>query len=312
MSVLFTFPGQGAQRPGMLHSLPDHPETRRTLDEADVVLDLESMSLDTPEALTSSGAVQLCLLIAGVATARALIARDAGPHLVAGLSIGAYAAAVIAGSLEFADALRLVTKRGQLMECAYPSGYGMAAVVGLDRGQIEALLARVHSPETPVYLANINAERQMVISGADPALACVIALALANGATKVERLAVNVPSHCPLLEAAAGKMAVAVRRVSISPPALIYLSSNTARAIFEATRIADDLAGNMARPVFWCDTARQAWERGARLAVEMPSGTVLTRLSEAIFADGLAICYENSSIDDLEALISRERATPAS
>jgi malonate decarboxylase epsilon subunit len=308
MSVLFTFPGQGAQRPGMLHDLPDHPETVRILGEVGVVLGADPLTLDTADALASSYAVQLCLLIAGVATARVLIAHGAGPHLVAGLSIGAYPAAVIAGCLDFADALRLVAKRGRLMDQAYPSGYGMAAIVGLDRAQIESLLVRVHSLESPVYLANLNAERQIVVAGAAEALTAAMRLAFDHGANKAELLAVSVPSHCPLLDAAAREMAVALYAVTIRPPSLIYLSSNTARAISEPERIADDLAGNMARQVFWHDTARQAWERGARLAVEMPSGAVLTGLTEHIFADGLAVCCENNSVENLVSLISRERA----
>jgi malonate decarboxylase epsilon subunit len=311
MSVLFTFPGQGAQRPGMLHGLADHGETRRTLAEAAAIVDADPLSLDTEAALASSRAVQLCLLIAGVATARALIADAAAPQMVAGLSIGAYPAAVIAGCLDFGDALRLVAKRGQLMEQAYPKGYGMAAIVGLERTQVEALLARVHSPASPAYLANLNADRQMVVAGADVALAYVMQLAIEQGASKAERLAVSVPSHCPLLDAAAREMAHAMSAVRIGRPALIYLSSNTARAIFEPTRIADDLAGNMARQVFWHDTARQAWERGARLAVEMPSGSVLTGLSEAVFAEGLAVSCENNSIDNLATMISRQRASLA-
>jgi len=312
MSVLFTFPGQGAQRPGMLHSLPDHPETVRTLAAAAAILGTDPLTLDTAEELASSRAVQLCLLIAGVATARVLIARDAGPQMVAGLSIGAYPAAVIAGCLDFGDALRLVAKRGQLMEQAYPSGYGMAAIVGLDRAQVEALLARVHSQSSPVYLANLNAERQMVVAGATEALSTVMKLAIYQGASKTERLAVGVPSHCPLLDSAAREMALAVSAVTIGRPALTYLSSNTARAIFDPARIADDLAGNMARQVFWPDTARQAWERGARLAVEMPSGAVLTGLTEHVFAEGLAVCCENNSIDNLATMISRQRAAAVS
>jgi malonate decarboxylase epsilon subunit len=293
MSVLFTFPGQGAQRPGMLHGLSDDPETIRTLREAGAILGADPLTLDTADALASSYAVQLCLLISGVATARVLIANDARPHMVAGLSIGAYPAAVIAGSLDYGDALRLVAKRGRLMDQAYPSGYGMAAIIGLDRPQIETLLARIHSHASPVYLANLNAERQMIVAGAAEALCAVMKFAIDQGASKAELLAVSVPSHCPLLDAAARDMAVAFSAVTIRAPSLTYLSSNTARQ------------------VFWHDTARQAWERGARLAVEMPSGAVLTGLTGPVFADGLVVCCENNDVASLVAMISRERAASA-
>ncbi|WP_211461692.1 malonate decarboxylase subunit epsilon [Collimonas silvisoli] len=306
--ILFTFPGQGAQRPGMLHALPDHPAVIRTLDETSDALHDDPLNLDTLKAFESTVAVQLCLLIAGVAMARFFIAHDAGPHMVAGLSIGAYPAAVTAGALDYADAVRLVARRGQLMENAYPHGYGMAAIVGLDRSQLEPLIARVHSPAAPVYLANLNANRQLVIAGADEPMRLVMRLALGQGATKAERLAVGVPSHCELFDAAAVEMRAAFSRVAVQRPQLTYLSSSIARALFEPRSIAYDLANNMARQVHWFETARLAWERGARLALEMPSGSVLTNLTAPVFTDGQALCCDNNRIDTLLALLSREQA----
>jgi malonate decarboxylase epsilon subunit len=306
--ILFTFPGQGAQHPGMLHSLPDHPTVARTLDETFDALHDDPLLLDTSKALESTRAVQLCLLVAGVAMARFFVAHNAGPDMVAGLSIGAYPAAVVAGVLEYADAVRLVAQRGQLMESAYPHGYGMTAIIGLNRYQLEPLIARVHTPATPVYLANLNAHTQFVIAGADEPMRLVTRLALAQGATKVERLAVGVPSHCELFDAAAVKMSAAFSSVSVYRPALSYLSSGLARAVSEPQRIVDDLANNMARQVRWFETARLAWERGARLALEMPSGSVLTNLTAQVFAVGQAVCCDNNRIDTLLALLSRERA----
>jgi len=184
MSVLFTFPGQGAQKPGMLHALPEHPETARTLAEASAALGRDVLTLDTETALRSTVAVQLCLLVAGVATARVLAAHGAQAQMVAGLSIGAWPAAVTAGVLALDDALRLVELRGRLMEDAYPSGYGMTAIGGLTRQQLEALVAQVHGPGQEVYLANLNAPRQIVIAGAEAAMAAVAALALDHGAQR--------------------------------------------------------------------------------------------------------------------------------
>lgn len=112
MSSLLVFPGQGAQQPGMLQRLPPSPEVLACLQEAGEVLGQDVMQLDSPQALASTRAVQLCLLIAGVATARTLLQSAATVDYVAGLSIGAYPAAVVAGALEFADALRLVSLRG--------------------------------------------------------------------------------------------------------------------------------------------------------------------------------------------------------
>ena len=307
MSILFTFPGQGAQRPGVLHALPEHPEVARTLDETGAVLGCDPLLFDTAAALASTRAVQLCLLIAGVAMARVLIAHRGGPDMVAGLSIGAYPAAVIAGALDYGDALRLVQKRAQLMEDTYPQGYGMAAIKGLGRDQLEPLIARIHAAGHPVYLANLNGPRQIVISGLDGALQQVMHLALASGASGAQRLAVNVPSHCALFDGAALEMRAAIAGCLLRRPRLTYLSACAARPLFDAAHIADDLAGNVARQVHWFDTARLAWERGARLALEMPSGSVLTGLCAPVFVDGLAISCEGQRLDTLLALIARER-----
>ncbi len=297
MTVLFTFPGQGAQKPGMLHALPAHPATERTLAEATQALGRDVLALDAAEALRSTVAVQLSLLVAGVAMARVLAAHGAAPRMVAGLSIGAWPAAVVAGVLDISDAVRLVELRARLMEDAYPHGYGMTAIGGLTRRQLEPLLAQVHGP---AYLANLNAPRQLVVSGSAPALDAVAALALAHGATRAERLAVPVPSHSPLLDDQARTLACACDQVARKRPRITYISSSAARALFDADRIMADLAANMARPVLWADTLRHAWERGARTALEMPSGSVLTRLAlEADFGAGIALCADGNRLDTL-------------
>ena len=190
MSSLLVFPGQGAQRSGMLQVLPAD-----ILQEASDALGEDVRRLDSAQALESTRAVQLCLVIAGVAHARRL---ECTPDYVAGLSIGAYPAAVMAGALDFADAIKLVSLRGELMQQAYPQGYGMTALIGPDLSSVEALLADIHSPHTPVYLANINADNQTVIAGSNEAIKRVAERIIGNGVAK--RLAVSVPSHCPLLE----------------------------------------------------------------------------------------------------------------
>lgn len=309
MSVLFTFPGQGAQRPGMLHALPDHAEAARTLNEAGDVLGHDPLQLDTPEALRASRAVQLCLLIAGVAMARRLAASGAVPDMVAGLSIGAYPAAVVAGVLGFRDAVALVALRGELMDTAYPHGFGMAAITGLNQVEVEQLIAAVHTRSQPVYLANLNAERQFVISGADAALEAVLQAARDKGASKAERLAVSVPSHCELFAAAAATMLAAFAGIALKRPHIAFLSSSAARRLMDPARIADDLAGNMAHQVHWAETARLAWERGARLAVEMPSGSVLTNLVAPIFHDGQTLSCETTAVDTIVALVRRATST---
>ncbi|WP_033788884.1 malonate decarboxylase subunit epsilon [Pantoea septica] len=289
MKILFTFPGQGTQRPGMLRNLPDG---EALLSSVRAVLGEETDALDSPEALRHTRAVQLCLLIVGVAWARELIRNGVKPDIVSGLSIGAYPAAVVAGALDFSDALRLVALRGDLMERAYPHGYGLTAIVGLTLSQLEKLMVGSNT-----YIANINAETQTVIAGRDEDMAAVAQKALDAGASKAARLAVSVPSHCALLDKPAAELASAFGSVSLSRPSCAYLSGSTGRVIWEPARIADDLAFNMARTVQWSDAVIAANQRDARLAIEMPPGNVLTALTHQAGWQGEAICMERNSVE---------------
>ncbi|CDZ95445.1 malonate decarboxylase subunit epsilon [Pseudomonas saudiphocaensis] len=306
MSTLFAFPGQGAQKPGMLQRLPDEPQIAEALSEASEVLGTDALALDTAEALASTRAVQLCLLIAGVAGARLLMRDGLEPDYVAGLSIGAYAAAVTAGALEYADALQLVAMRGELMQNAYPQGYGMTAILGLDLGQVEGLLEQVHSPQMPVHLANINADNQLVIAGSDAAMAAVAQRAKALGASCARRLAVSVPSHSALLDQPGAELAEAFAKVKLRAPRLRYLSSTTARPIADPERLRDDLAFNMCRIVDWHGILRTAYERGVRLHIELPPGSVLTGLARRVFEQGTLVAFDGARLDTLNALLRRE------
>lgn len=306
MSTLWAFPGQGAQQPGMLHDLPDSTSVRACLDEASEVLAESVLALDGIEALRGTRAVQLCLLIAGVASARLLQGRDAQPDYVAGLSIGAYAAAVVAGAVTFADALRLVALRGELMQQAYPEGYGMSAVLGLDLAHLEALLAEINSPQLPVYLANINADNQLIIAGSHAAMACVAERARLLGAGMVKPLAVSVPSHCALLAEPAARLIEAFAVVSVQRPSVRYLSSSSARLISDPEKLRDDLACNMCRVVDWQGTLHTAFERGVRLHLELPPGNVLSGLARRVFEPGMAIAFQGSRLDTLDAMLRQE------
>jgi len=287
MKILFTFPGQGTQHPGMLKALPG---TEMAL--AREVLGAEVDSLDSPDALQHTRAVQLALLIAGVAWAREVERRGVSPDMVSGLSIGAYPAAVIAGALEFTDALRLVALRGDLMEQAYPHGYGLTAIMGLTLPQVEKLIEG-----SGTYIANLNAETQIVIAGSDDAMAQVAKRALEKGASKAHRLAVSVPSHCELLAPPAQKLVAAFENVTLSRPRCAYLSGSTGRVLWTPEKIADDLAMNMARTVRWQEAVISANEREARLAIEMPPGGVLTCLTRQAAWEGESISLERSGID---------------
>lgn len=308
MSTFWAFPGQGAQQAGMLHALPDDALVGECLREASDALNEDVLALDTADALRSTRSVQLCLVIAGVACARLLMTRGHMPDFVAGLSIGAYPAAVVAGALTLSDAVRLVALRGELMQNAYPQGYGMTALIGLEQGVVEALIQQVHGARSPVFLANINADNQFVIAGSDEAMAQVAALAKAQGAAAAKRLAVSVPSHCELLTASAHSLAEAFAQVCVQTPTLKYLSGSTARPVYTAEKLRDDLAFNMCRVIDWRSTVQTAYERGARLHIELPPGTVLTGLARKVFEQGSAVAFQGARLDTLSALSREEES----
>ncbi len=297
MKILFTFPGQGTQRPGMLQALPG-----TEMAQAREVLGAEVDTIDTPQALEHTRAVQLALLIAGVAWARELQRRGVVVDITCGLSIGAFPAAVVAGALDFRDALQLVALRGDLMEQAWPHGYGLTAIMGLTLPVVETLIEG-----SGAYIANLNAETQIVIAGSDEAMAWVAQRALAKGANKAQRLAVSVPSHCELLAEPAEKLAQAFTRVTLNRPQCAYLSGSTGRVLWQPEKIADDLARNMSRTVRWQEAMVAANERDARLAIEMPPGGSLTGLTQQAAWNGDAISLERNGVDVALHLAKRLR-----
>jgi malonate decarboxylase epsilon subunit len=175
MSTVILFPGQGSQRAGMLQDLPGTPAAEQAHREAREVLEsLEDLParLDTEEALQSTTNAQLALLVAGVVTARALV-DDHGlrADFVAGHSVGAFAAAVLAGVLTLGDALRVVKVRGEEMERACAGGtWGMAALRGLDVASVRSLLRSLATQNDPLWIANINSADQIAVSGTRAAL----------------------------------------------------------------------------------------------------------------------------------------------
>lgn len=282
MKVLFSFPGQGAQFVNMLHQLPTCEITRSILDCACDTLDEDVLLLDSVEALQTTRAVQLCILITGVVYANILQHKGVHADYSCGLSIGAFSAAVFAGALDFKDALRLVSLRGELMQRAYPHGYGLTSIQGLLQAQVKSIVKQVNSQQFPVFIANYNDEDQFVIAGSEQAMLKVATIAKQSGARKVTKLAVSVPSHCELMANAAQQLAKAMQSIKFKLPQISYISSNTARLLTQPDKIAEDLAYNMAHSVYWHETMVSAYERGVKLAIEIPPGAVLTGLTKKV------------------------------
>jgi malonate decarboxylase epsilon subunit len=306
MTVAFLFPGQGAQSAGLLHRLPQHAEVSRTIEEACRILGLDVAALDNAEALRSTAAVQEALLIAGVATARALMAEHVRPAVVAGMSIGAFGAAVACGTLPFGDALPLVRLRGELMERAFPTGFGLAAIEGLDEVRVEGIVERIRTPELPIYISNINAPQQIVVVGSDSALTAVIAQAREHGARHTQRLAVSVPSHCPLLEPIADRLTQAMATLNLKTPSMPYVSNRGGRALYDAEAIRQDLATSIAHPVRWYSALEVIRELGATVFIEMAPGNVSTHLVAELLPGVRAVSIADQGLRDAAVLGSRE------
>ncbi len=280
METALLFPGQGSQKPGMLHCLVDDPAVHKTLDDISDMLGSEVRLLDSPEALQSTVTVQIALLATGVATARALQRNGLDCSAVAGMSVGAFSAAVIAEAIGLPDAVRLIRSRAEQMESLYPSGYGMGAIVGLNERQVSDLVRSAHSDQFPVFVANINAPRQIVIAGSVEGMQHVLAKALTQGARKAELLDVSVPSHCPLLAPVAESLRTQLASMRIEPPKITYIANVNARAVRTAQGVAKDLADSIAHGVRWHDATTVAQELGCELFLELPPGHTLTDLAK--------------------------------
>ncbi len=308
MSSIWVYPGQGAQKINMLHELPIHKLVKQYLEQASDVLKQDVLLLDQPENLRSNYAVQLCLYLSGIISSALLTEQNIYPDYVAGLSIGAWAAATVAGVISFEDGLKLVARRGELMQQAYPQGYGMTAVIGTDRMRVEQWISQVRIKTPDIYIANINASNQIVISGSEEAMQQVSSLARLDGAI-VKRLAVSVPSHCILLEPQARQLYIDIKGVASAQPKIKYLSGTSARLLRTDVQILDDLTFNMSRMIDWESTVQAAWERGVRLHIEALPGTVLTGLARKIFKEGSVLCFQNTQLDSLITVMQKEQVS---
>ncbi|MFN2459757.1 MAG: ACP S-malonyltransferase [Candidatus Velthaea sp.] len=303
--IAFLFPGQGSQRPGMLRGVDALPGGSATIAEGNDIFGADVRNADDVAAYRSTVAAQRALFVAGVASARALAAADVRADAVAGHSVGAFAAAVSAGALAFADAARLVDLRARLMQGAFADGYAMGAVGGLDERAVTALASLASNDDTPVYAANINAPDQVVVSGNTEAVNAVLDAARVRGARSVRRLEVHVPSHTPLMRHIADELADAAARVAVTTPAMRYASNADGRIVRDAEAVRGDLSASLTRPVRWYDATRALYESGVRLFVEMLPATVLTELAAYAFPDARAVALETAGIASVAVLARR-------
>ena len=285
MSVALLFSPQGSQSVGMGRDLAEGiPAAWAIFDTADTVLgwSVRELAWDGPaERLNETQWTQPALLTTSVAALAALQDRvDPAPAVVAGHSVGEYAALVAAGVVSFPDALRLVARRGELMARSSVEG-GMAAVIGLDREAVAEVIASLESP-ADLVVANDNAPGQVVISGTGSALAHVEAALRQAGARRVITLAVSGPFHSPWMAEVCDDLAHAFDRVAwhdADPP---VISNVTAEPVHDAGMIRALLAEQVRSPVEWVASVRRMVDSGVDTFIECGPGTALTGMVKRI------------------------------
>ncbi|MGO3858331.1 ACP S-malonyltransferase [Neisseriaceae bacterium CLB008] len=286
MALAFFFPGQGSQSLNMMAGFDGVDVVKQTFAEASTALgeDLWAMmNGDDAAVINETVNTQPLMLVAGVATYRAYLAAGGKvPTVMAGHSLGEYTALVAAGSLDFADAVKLVRLRAQLMQEAVPVGEGaMAAVLGLSDEDVKAVCAEAAQGEV-VEAVNFNATGQVVIAGQTEAVNRAMALAKEKGAKRALPLPVSVPAHSSLLKGASEKLAAALADVVVQTPA-IRVIHNADVASFDAP---DDIKAALVRqlysPVLWTDTVNLLAEEGVTVAAECGPGKVLAGLCKRI------------------------------
>jgi [acyl-carrier-protein] S-malonyltransferase len=285
MSLALLFSPQGSQSVGMGRSLATASAAARDVfSEADATLgwSVSSVCFDGPaERLNDTRQTQPALLATSVAAFRALGERTAlAPACVAGHSVGEYAALVAAGVLDLAAALRLVARRGELMAAVEVPG-GMAAVIGLEREAVQAVVDEVARP-TELVVANDNAPGQVVISGVLDALEAAEPAMKAAGARRVLRLPVSGPFHSPLRAPVAEQLADAFAAETWRDATVPVVSNVTAEPLTDAGRIRALLAEQVRSPVEWVASVRRMRDEGVDLFVECGAGTALTNMVKRI------------------------------
>jgi [acyl-carrier-protein] S-malonyltransferase len=257
------------------------PEAREVFDEADAALGekLSALIFDGPaETLTLTEYTQPAILTASIAAYRVLSRRGLEPAVVAGHSLGEYSAHVAAGTLPFADAVRIVRNRGRYMQEAVAVGSGaMAALLGLDGDVVAQACAQAAEGEV-VSPANLNAPGQVVIAGAAAAVTRAIERAKALGAKRAIPLQVSAPFHCALMRPAQERLAPELRALAVSDPRVPVVANVDAQPKTDAASPIDALIQQVSAPVRWEDVMRRLVADGVRRFVEVGPGTVLCGL----------------------------------
>ena len=306
MPFAFFFPGQGSQSLNMMSGFDGVSVVRDTFAEASDALGQDlwaMMNGEDAELIGQTVNTQPLMLAAGVATYRAYLAAGGKmPDVAAGHSLGEYTALVAAGSLHFADAVRLVRRRAELMQSAVPQGVGaMAAILGLDDDVVRQVCAAAEQGEV-CEAVNFNSVGQVVIAGNTAAVERAMQAAKEAGAKRALPLPVSVPSHCRLMQPAAEKLAAALNEVDVQPPRIRVIHNADVAAYAEPAQIKDALVRQLYSPVRWTETVQLLVREGITQSAECGPGKVLAGLAKRI--DKEAACTALVSQSSVEEFIA--------
>ncbi len=301
----FLFPGQGSQFAGMGKSLADsYPEAARVFEAADQALGfaLSRLCFEGPEdELRLTKNTQPALLAVSIAADAVLRSKGVTADYVAGHSLGEYSALVAAGSLDFADAVRLVRKRGQYMQEAVPQGVGaMAALLKMPEDKLDAVLAEAAQGEV-VTAANLNSPDQIVIAGNAAAVARAMELAKAAGAKRALPLPVSAPFHCPLMKPAQDRLKTDLDAAQFRDLSVPLINNWQAREIRSGAEAREGLYQQVPNPVRWSDSMRALAGLGVTRFIEVGPGGVLTGLLRNIDPSLTSLKFGEAS--DIEKLV---------
>jgi [acyl-carrier-protein] S-malonyltransferase len=304
--IAFLFPGQGSQKVVMGKALSDaYPVSRQAFEEADAALGepLTRLCFEGPDdQLMLTENTQPAILATSIAAYRVLASRGLEPAFMAGHSLGEYTANVAAGTITFADALRIVRRRGKFMQEAVPLGTGaMAAILGLDADKVaqacrEAAQGQVVSP------ANLNGAGQVVIAGHREAVARAGEQAKALGAKRVIPLPVSAPFHCALMKPAEDRLAPELRALAVQGPRVPIVANADAEPKRTAAAVIDALIAQVSSPVRWEDVVRRLASEGVTTYVEVGPGAVLSGLVRKIHREARVVNF--ATPDDLATVES--------